>query len=320
MMRRRTIFVSLSEFCENDNAPRKVLVEAGFEVRENDSGRRILREEMYEALQGVDAVIAGVEPYEAALLNALPSLRCISRCGVGLEAIDLDAAQRLNISVRTTAEEVIEPVAQMTLAMIFALSRNFPIYFEDFRNGFWQKHSGYLISEWTIGLVGFGRIGRVVERYLRVFKPRLLIADPDVNIAELEEDIEIRRLPSVLSESDLISIHASRSPEKGPIIGRDEIAMMKKGSRIVNTARGYLVDDAALYEALTSGHIAAAALDVFGTEPYSGPLAHHARVLCTPHVSSLTVASRKAMELHCAENVVKFFQQNDNVNKNGSIR
>lgn len=283
------------------------MLKAGFEVRENNSGKRLEREEMLAACQDADAVLAGLEPYDAELLGALPRLRCISRCGVGADNIDLEAARRFNIAVLTTPEEVVEPVAQMTVAMIFALARNFPLHEMEFRAGRWQKHTGYLLSEWTIGLVGFGRIGRRVASYLRTFGPRLLIADPYLAPSSLPEGVEVSGLPQLLAESDLVSLHAARSPELGPILGRSEIAAMKAGSRMVNTARGYLVDESALYQALESGHLSAAALDVFSREPYDGPLAKLPQVLCTSHVATLTRASRIAMELRCAENAVSFF-------------
>ena len=306
-MSNKRVYVALSQFCEYNDQPRRILSEAGFEVRENATCRRMNRKEMFDALRDVDAVLAGVEPYDDDLLGSLPRLRCISRCGVGTDTIDLEAARRCNIAVLTTAEEIVEPVAQMTLAMMLALSRNFPLHCTDFRSGLWRKHTGYLLSEWTIGLIGFGRIGRAVGRYLRTFGAKVIITDPNVAPEELPAGVEMRDLESLLGEADLISLHADRRSAQGVLIGRREIAAMKRGSRLVNTARGHLVDETALLEALQSGHLAGAALDVFETEPYMGPLKILPQVLCTPHVASLTKASRLAMELRCARNVVEFF-------------
>jgi D-3-phosphoglycerate dehydrogenase len=254
-----------------------------------------------------DAVLAGLEPYDADALKALPRLRCISRCGVGTDSIDLIAATERGITVLTTIDAVVEPVAQMTVAMIFALARNFPLYSTELRAGQWQRHQAYLLCEWTIGLIGFGRIGRQVERYLRPFSPRVIAADPAVKPHDMPDGVELRHLPSLLAEADLVSLHADRRPELGPLMGKDELAVMKRGSRLVNTARGHLVDEAALLEALQVGHLAGAALDVFQKEPYQGPLVTLPQVLCTPHTGSLTRASRTAMELRCAMNVVEFW-------------
>ena len=308
-MARPIVYVTLQQFCEHDDRPRWVLEEAGFEVRLNSLGRRLRREEMVQVLQDADAVLAGVEPYDAAVLAALPRLRCISRCGAGTDSIDREAARRQGIAIYTTPEETAEPVAQLTVAMILALARNLPLHLGESRQGVWKKHTGVLLSEWTIGLVGFGRIGRAVERSLRVFKPKVLVVDPRCQPKEMPPGVELRPLTALLAEADLVSLHASRRPEEGPLIGRRELAAMKPGSYLVNTARGFLVDEEALYDALQSKHLAGAALDVFQTEPYAGPLAQLPNALCTPHVATLTKASRAMMEWKSASNLVYHFTQ-----------
>ena len=141
----KTVYVALSRFCQFDDRPRRVLVEAGFNLRENTSGRRLRREEMIEAMENAGAVLAGLEPYDAEILAGLPRLRCISRCGVGTDNIDLQVAGQRNVAVLTTDEEVVEPVAQMTAAMILALARNFPLHVAESRLGQWHERAGYLL-------------------------------------------------------------------------------------------------------------------------------------------------------------------------------
>jgi D-3-phosphoglycerate dehydrogenase len=226
---------------------------------------------------------------------------------VGTDAIDVEAAHRRGIAVYTTPDEVVEPVAQLTVAMMLALARNLPQHLQDFREGLWKKRTGALMSEWTIGLLGFGRVGRMVERYLRPFAPRVLVHDPAVSREDVPQRVRWADLPSLLAESDLVSLHVSRAKEAGPLLGAKEIAMMKRGSFLVNTARGFLVDEEALEEALRRGHVAGAALDVFQDEPSTGPLAALPNVLCTPHVASLTRASRASMEHGAAANIVAHF-------------
>lgn len=299
--------MALQQFCERDDAPRRTLADAGFEVRLNTMGRRLRREEMLEALRETDAVLAGVEPYDAQILEALPRLRCISRCGAGTDSIDLEAARRRSIAVLTTAEEVAEPAAQLAVAFILALARNLPQHLREMSAGQWKKRTGFLLSEWTVGLVGFGRIGRAVEAALRPFGPSILAADPQAAPAGLAPSVRRCTLEELLPNSDLVSLHAGRRPEEGFLLGRKEIAAMKQGAYLVNTARGHLVDEQALCEALQSGRLAGAALDVFQEEPYSGPLAKLPQVILTPHVASLTRASRAAMELRAARNLAEFF-------------
>ena len=308
-MSQPVVYVALHQFCESDSRPRQRLLEAGFDVRANTSGRRPKREELLTALQHADAVLAGVEPYDGELLAQLPRLRCISRCGVGTDAIDLQATERLKIAVLTTPEEVIAPVAEMTLAMMLALARNLPWHQAQMREGRWSKRSGHLLAEWTIGLIGFGRIGRAVERLLRPFSCRVLVADPAASQANVPPGVQVVPLADVLGQADLVSLHVSRPQADGPLLAARELGLMKPGSVLVNTARGFLVDERALLETLTAGRLAGAAVDVFDVEPYTGPLARLPNVLCTPHVGSSTVASRAAMELRCAEQIVEQLSQ-----------
>ena len=306
-MKTPLVYVALQQFCEADPGPRQLLREAGFEVRENPLGRRLTREELPQLLQEADAVLAGVEPYDAQTLAALPKLRCISRCGIGTDAIDLAAARRAGITICTTGDEVIEPVAQLTVAMMLALARHLPQHLHDARDGLWKKRTGALLSEWTIGLIGFGRIGRKVEQCLRPLAPRILVTDPQVAPTELPSGAALCPLEQLLAESDCVSLHVSRPKSEGSLIGKQEPGRIKPGSVFINTARGYLVDEPALLEALQQGRLSGAALDVFEAEPYAGPLASLPQVIITPHVGSLTRASRAAMEWQCARNVVEFF-------------
>jgi D-3-phosphoglycerate dehydrogenase len=304
-----SVYVALSQFCEGDDSPRRALLDAGFSIEENRLGRRLRADELVKAVGSADAIIAGVEPYDAATLEAFPRLRCISRVGVGVDAIDLEAAKRLGIAVLNTPDEVAEPVAQITVGMILALARNLPEYGVTLRQGSWKRHTGFLLSEWVIGLVGFGRIGRTVERCLRPFGPKVLVSDPALKKGDLPSGVELVDFNTLLSRSDLVSLHAMRAASEGPLVSTAQLNRMKRGARLVNTARGYLVDEEALLGALVSGNLAGAALDVFETEPYAGPLTKFPQVLCTPHIGTLTHASRRAMEMKAVVNVVDFLGQ-----------
>jgi phosphoglycerate dehydrogenase-like enzyme len=245
-MSRTVVYVALQQFGETDDRARRALEQAGFEVRLNALGHRLRREEMPEALRGADAVVAGVEPYDAGILAELPQLRVISRCGAGTDAIDLEAAGRRRIAVLTTPKETVEPVAQLALAMILGLARNLALHAADARAGQWKKRTGVLLSEWTVGLVGFGRIGQAVAQYLRPFGCRMLASDPALAPDQAPADVELLDLRSLLARADLVSLHASRRAADGPLIGARELAAMKPGAMLVNTSRGTLVDDGAL--------------------------------------------------------------------------
>jgi len=306
-MSQPVVYIALSQFCEQDSSPRRHLEAAGFAIRANTSGRRLTRAEMIPSLEGADAVIAGVEAYEAALFAALPRLRCISRCGAGTDSIDLEAARRHGVEVFITRDEVVQPVAELTLAMMLALARHLPKHLVELREGHWAKHTGFLLSEWTVAIVGFGAIGRRVAELLRGFGCRLLVVDPYVEPGGFPPRVQRRELVEALSEADVVTLHVTRPREQGWLLGEEEFRRMKSGARLINTARGYLLDEAALLESLRSGHLAGAALDVFGQEPYAGPLTKLPQVLCTPHVASLTRASRAAMERRCVEHVIAWW-------------
>ena len=308
-MSQETVFVALQTFCEGTDQPRQDLLQAGFRLQENPLGRRLQREELPELLREADAVLAGVEPYDGELLTMLTSLRCISRCGVGTDNIDLETARRKGVAVLTTAEEVVEPVVQLTLAMILSLARNLPLHWNDFRRGEWRKYTGHLLSEWTVGLVGFGKIGKALYDTLRPFGCRILVYDPHVTQKGIPKGVGCTQLEPLLRESDVVSLHAALPMGSPPLLGKREFALMRKGSRLINTSRGRLVDEEALVEALESKQLSAAALDVFENEPYTGRLSRLPQVLCTPHVASLTVRSRVEMELRCARNVIEFFSK-----------
>jgi D-3-phosphoglycerate dehydrogenase len=305
----KSVYVAVSQFCDGDDSPRQALQDAGFTIHENRLGRRLREEELLAAVGNADAIIAGIEPYTAAVLERFPQVKCISRVGVGVDSIDLEAAQRLRIAVLNTPDEVADPVAQLTVGFILALARNLPDYGVSLREGSWKRHTGVLLSEWTIGLLGFGRIGRAVEACLRPFGTTVIVSDPALRPDQVPAGVALVSLKELLSRADLVSVHVSRSPADGFMLSKPEFEQMKRGARVVNTARGYLIDESALVQALESGQVAATALDVYENEPYSGPLTRFPQVLCTPHIGTLTNASRRAMELKAVVNVIDFLSQ-----------
>lgn len=303
------VFVAEPVFGEHGEEPLQLLREGGFGVALNPFRRMLRRQEMAEWLGPVEAVIAGLEAYDEEVLQNLPHLRCISRCGSGTDSVDLGAARRRNVAVLTTHEEVVEPVAQMTVGFILALARNLGPMADELRNGTWNPKIGNLLAEWNVGLIGFGRIGRAVEKHLRSFGPTVLVCDPFVAEKEMPPGVERLELDALLRRSDLVSLHVARPRSEGFLIERPQFALMKPGARMVNTSRGFLIDEDALCHALDAGRVSAAALDVFDVEPYQGALRKYPQVMCTPHIASFTRASRRSMELRSAANIVDFFQR-----------
>jgi D-3-phosphoglycerate dehydrogenase len=309
MSRPDLIVVALSTFSADDPGPRQLLEASGVSFRIHSSGKRITAAELAQAGADATVIIAGVESYDAAMLDRLPRLRCISRCGVGVDAIDLAAARGRGIAVANTPLVPTQAVAELALAMFLSLSRNLGRQSGLMRERRWERVTGHLLNGRTVGLFGFGRIGRRVAQLCHAFGARVLVHDPLLPIeAQAAQGCEFVERSALLQQADIVSLHASKNPSCPVVIGAAELAQMKAGACLVNLARGEMVDEAALVEALRSGRLAGAALDVFAQEPYSGPLCDFPQVILTPHAATLTFETRVAMERECVENALRFLR------------
>ena len=251
--------------------------------------------------------MASVEPYEADLLARLPKLRCISRCGVGVDAIDLAAAEARGVAIRNTPDAPSQAVAELAVTFLLALSRSLIEQDAHLKKREWVRLETHLLSGRTVGIVGFGRIGQRVAKLLSAFGMRVLASDPAVSADEATAaGAELVALDDLLDRADMVTVHAS-TPEGGaPILGRDQLARLKPGAFVTNLARGGMVDEAALLEGLESGRIGGAGLDVFSEEPYDGPLLDAPRVVLSPHSATRAAETRIRMEIECVQNAVDF--------------
>lgn len=302
-----SIFVTLSTFAEYDREPIRLLETGGVPFQVHGTGKRITTAELVAHGRDATAVIAGVEPYDAETIRRLPALRCISRCGIGVDSIDLDAARARGIAVLNTPGQPAAAVAELGVAMMLALCRNLPRQIAHARRREWERLEAHLLGRRRVGLVGFGRIGRRIAELLRPFGTEIWVTDPAALI-EADQHVSFVPLARLLRECDIVSIHAARSAEQPLLIGAAEIATMKRGALLINLARGGMVDEGALHDALASGHLAGAGLDVYVNEPYRGPLCGLDNVLLTPHSATLTVETRSAMEGEAVNNVLRFFR------------
>lgn len=301
------ILVALSTFAEYDRAPLLRLMESGHRFRIHDTGKRIATSELLHLADDASVIIAGVERYDAATLEALPQLRCISRCGVGTDNIDLAAARAKGVVVLNTPDVPTAAVAELTLSMFLSLSRRLNEQSNLMHARRWERLEAHLLGARTVGLIGFGRIGRRVAELCRTFGASVIATDPlaDPRLAA-SAGVTMVSLDHLLSTADIVSLHAAHSPDNPLQLGREDIAKMKRGTILVNVARGGMVDEAALADALRAGHLAAAGLDVFREEPYSGELCEIEQVLLTPHSATLPVETRVAMEAQCVDNALRF--------------
>ena len=302
------IYVALSSFSPFSDAPLELLKKSGSEFTVNPFGRRLLKNEVIEQLQGFDGVVAGLEPYDTDVLSALPQLKCISRCGVGIDNINLDLAKEKGITIKNTPDVVVLPVAELTIGMILDLLRRLTYHSSFMKKGEWHRQVGQQLSGKKVGVIGLGRIGKRVAELLINLGANVYGADlmPDLVWSE-SLGVKIISLPELLSECDVVTIHVSPSSDHKCILGENEISQMKKNAFLVNTARGQLVDENALYNALKSGYLAGAALDVYNDEPYNGPLCSLDNIVLSPHVATFTKESRVQMEFEAVKNVLDFF-------------
>jgi phosphoglycerate dehydrogenase-like enzyme len=285
-----------------------LLRQAGYEVRY--PGKTVLstEDDTLEALAGHVAVIAGSEPYTERVLAGLPQLRVISRNGVGYDRIDVPAATRRGVAVAITPEGNHQAVAEHTFALLLAVARGIVTNAIDTRAGNWRRRTFFIpLRGKTLGIVGLGRIGRSVAVRGAAFGMRLVAHEeaPDLEFVE-KYDVQLADLDTLLSQADFVTLHTPMSPQTQGLINRDSLARMKRGSVLVNTARGGLVDEGALCEALMSGHLAGAGLDVLLVEPppKDHPLLALDNVIVSPHVAALDERAMVDMSVGAARNIV----------------
>lgn len=253
------------------------------------------RDPLIELLDAAVAVIAGGDAYDAAVLAGAPRLRLVARIGAGFDRVDVEAATDLGVYVTTTPGANADSVADHATGLIIALVRGTFDHATRLRAGDWKPDIRRDVSEHALGLVGLGAIGSRVARRAQAMDMSVSAYDPHRSAASIE-DVGVRpaTFEELLRTSDIVSLHLPLQADTRQTMDSRALAMMPRGSYLVNTARGGLVDEAALLLALDDGHIAGAGLDVFVAEPATGVsagLAGHARVIATPHISASTQAS-----------------------------
>ena len=308
------IFISTTPFGIADPAPQKMLEKSGFSFMHNPLGRKMTSEEVGEHARGATVLIAGTENLMPLLENS-SNLRMISRVGIGLDGVPLAECRRRGIRVSWTPDAVTPAVAELAIGLMISVTRFVPHVDRGIRAGVWKRPAGKRIEESVVGLVGLGRIGGSVARLLVPFRPKMVLVadrkDKSSEIAALQaQRLNIRSagLDEVIGHSDILSLHLPNSPKTRHLIDENNLARMKPGAFLVNTARGELVDEAALERALLDGRLGGAALDAFHQEPYTGPLSRLENVLSTSHLGSCSIDCRARMEGEAAEDAIRFLK------------
>jgi D-3-phosphoglycerate dehydrogenase len=277
----------------------------GFEIRHVDGADRTA---LLPALSDVDAVlIRSATQIDAEALAAAPQLKVVARAGIGLDNVDVEAATARGVMVVNAPQSNVVSAAEQAVALLLACARNIAPANAALKAGRWERSrwTGVEIADKTVGVVGLGRIGVLFAQRMSAFGTRLLAYDPYLAPARAAQiGVRLVSLEELLQESDFISIHLPKTPETVGLIGKEQLAMCKPGVRIVNAARGGLVDEEALAEALASGHVGGAGIDVFAKEPCTdSPLFAFDQVVVSPHLGASTVEAQDKAGIAVARSV-----------------
>jgi len=261
----------------------------------NDDGLSLAGDSLVAFLDGHPLAITALERIDDSILERLPDLKVISKVGVGIDMIDLNAMERHGVRLGWSRGTNARSVSELVIALMLALLRHLPIATQLVRQGEWRQVQGKTLTGKTVGIVGFGHVGRDLAELLGHFSCQVLAYDI-APLADLPTHVEQASLESLLNASDLVSLHAVLNEHTRNLFDAKRLASMRPGALLINTSRGGLIDEDALYDALSSGHLAGAALDVFSTEPPGDhPLLGLDEVIATPHLGGSTSEAVLAM-------------------------
>jgi phosphoglycerate dehydrogenase-like enzyme len=306
-MSRFTVLITANAFRESADAAEASLRDAGGEVLYPTPMGPLPKDALLPHLQRADAVIASTDPYTGDVLDACPRLRTVVRWGTGYDSVDVAACTERGVVACNAPGLVVQAVADHVFLVMLAMARRLPHQTAVMRAGSWEEVRGVELWQKTIGIIGFGAIGRAVARRAAGFDCRVLAYDPLIPPETLQgHGVEAVGLEQLFRDSDFVTLHASLTPETRGMVGERLLRLMRPGAFFVNAARGPLVDEAALIRALTEGWIAGASVDTFAQEPLPGdhPLRSLPSCLATPHSAFNTVEAAAATNRAVADQVL----------------
>jgi D-3-phosphoglycerate dehydrogenase len=292
------ILVTPTSYAKNDPTLRTKLEAEVGEVVYNPTGRPLSSDELLELIPGCDGYIAGLDAIDRAVINGSDKLRVIARYGVGVDNVDLDAARERGIVVTNTPGANSASVAELTVGLILSLGRKIPEAVQAAKKGEWPRMTGISLEGKTIGLLGFGAIAKNVARRLAGFDCDVIAYHPSYDITTAESlGVQLRPEEDLIREADFLSLHLPLNQESRGMVNSEFLGKMKPGAFLINTSRGELIDEEALFEALQSGRLQGAALDAFSKQPPDpgNPLLAMPQVIATPHMGAHTDGATNAM-------------------------
>ncbi len=292
------VLVTPTSFAKYDSSLSKELEDKVGEVYYNTSGKPLKEKDLLLLIKDFDGYIAGLDEITARVIDKAKNLKVIARYGVGIDKVDLDAALAKGIYVTVTPGANSVSVAELTIGLLIAAARNIVLANNETKEGQWPRLKGISLSGKNAGIIGLGKIGKEVVLNLKQFQVNIFAYDIkfDKTFAK-ENDITYQELDQLLKNSDFVLIHIPVLPSTVKIVNKDFLSRMKKDSILINTSRGDLIDEEALYESLKSGHLRAAAIDSFCSEPdyLKCPLKSLPQVIVTPHIGAATDEASNGM-------------------------
>ncbi len=298
------VLATARSFCKSDGPHHAYLRDNGCELDLHPPDHPMSAAELAELVPGYDGLILGLDDCNADVIARADRLRVISRYGSGVDKVDVNAATARGIVVTNTPGVNRIAVAELTIGLMFCLARRIPQMVNNMRAGVWTRAQGWELYGKTLGLIGLGAIGREVAARAHALGMHVIANDP-YSAGILDRNADLVDLATLLREAHIISLHCATTPETTNLINAERLALVRDGAYLVNTARGELVDEGALYDALVSGKLAGAASDVFHNEPPEGsPLLALDNFLPTLHIAGTTQESVQRMAMLAAQNVV----------------
>lgn len=302
----KKILISTSSFGKYGKMPLEMIRNKDYEFALNPYGRELDESEIKELLTDVDGLIAGTEPITRDVINSAKNLKVISRCGIGIDNLDIKAIKERGIRLYRTPEAPALAVAELTLGLILDSLRYISYLNKKVSLGEWEKKMGRLFTGKTLGIVGMGTIGKRLVSLINPFNCKILACDhvPDFKFAQ-ENKIDYVHLDELLKVSDIVTLHLPLDNITRGLFNKSLLSQMKEGGIFINTSRGKIVNEDDLYDVLRDGRIAHACLDVYQKEPYFGKLRELENVTLTCHVGSYAMEARADMERQAVENMIK---------------
>ena len=311
------ILITPRSFASFSDEPLKMLTERNYKIKRNNTGRPYKKEEMLKLIKDVDGIIIGIDELSAEIIEEANALKVISKYGIGLDNIDINMATNKKIIVTSTPTANVDAVADLTFGLILSLARRIPEADKKTKSGKWEKIIGKSVWEKTLGVIGLGKIGRQVVKRAQGFEMNILVFDivEDKKFAQ-KYCIKYINLEKLLQKSDYITIHIPLNDTTRNMISYEELGKIKKEAFLINTSRGGIVDEEALYNALRNNKLRGAALDVYNNEPLrESPLKELDNVIMTPHIGAYTEEAIENMSIQAAQNLIDVLEGREPQNR-----